>query len=60
MYSASMLVMGRRHPTLKWSKSKDSNVFRVPEISGLTKHPMGSQERFHSMEAPVIVHYSHH
>jgi len=57
MYSASVLKMVRWHPTPKWrSGSKDSDVFQVPEISVLAKHPMGSQERFHSMEWPVTVH----
>jgi hypothetical protein len=48
MYSASVLIMDRRHPTPKCSssrsRSKDSDVFQVMEISGLAKHPMGSEE----------------
>jgi len=57
MYSASVLMMDRQHPTPKWrSRSEDFDVFQVPEISGLAKHPTGSQERFHSMESPVTVH----
>jgi len=53
MHSASAYDGGT---TTKWSRSKDSDVFQVPEISGLATHPMGSQEQFHSIESPVIVH----